>query len=188
GTGTGGTKPTACPSIEPAAGTSCTVEDHACSFANCRAPDYQSAHQLTCIDGAWTLTAESACDSGLCPTTLAPNLACDAAATPGPCPVVDACGVARTLYCVSDHWQSANEGTDDLAPAPPADGSANGDTGGALSSTSGAGGPPACPAVKPEVGASCCPPDYPAYCSYAEEDATSAGGASFLIGPGAGGA
>jgi hypothetical protein len=183
--GTGGTTSGSCPSIEPAIGAGCSEDGQSCVFVNCAAPDYRDDHTLSCFNGAWALIEEVVCDAEptSCPAT-APvrGQACDAATTPGPCTVLNACGVAELAYCMDGSWEfgSAEDRADPIIPGT------GGATGSAVAVATTGGIPelPECPVNPPTLGAACCPADYPDTCDYGT---AGSGGAEGIV-PAVGGA
>jgi len=142
-----------------------------CVFENCQPPDYNDRHQLTCLAGAWTLTALSTCEMGPCPATpTVPGSACDEDFTPGPCTFVDACAGSYEVLCIDGSWQTSVDGDSDAPypedelPAPPV---------------------PECPLYPPYLGDPCCPTAVPEVCDYTQGGPDGAAGASFIILPGA---
>ena len=173
GTGTGtGTGGTSCPNVEPAPGASCTDEGISCEFTNCVAPNFRNDHTLTCVDGAWVLADEVQCLPGCPETPPVIGDTCDAAATPGPCPVTNACGTSYA-YCSSGEWSLQSS---DRAPIP-------------NPGPNGAGGSSdiialICPNPAPAVGSDCCPSQYPSICDYTNgQGVPGAGGSGSWFAP-----
>jgi len=153
GTG-GGTGNTTCPTFEPAPGASCTDEGTSCEFTNCVAPDFRNDHTLTCVDGAWVLADEVECLPGCPETTPVIGDSCDETATPGPCPVTNACGTAYA-YCSAGEWSLQASGRVPM-PDPNPDGAGGSSSIIAL----------ICPNPAPALGSACCPSRYPTFCDY----------------------
>src|SRR5690606_15891160 len=142
-----------CPSVEPARGSSCSADGQVCIYENCGAPEYRDGHELTCLNGAWTVVGETRCED--VPIERPPNVYlgayCGAPEGTGPCTVYDACGFFREVYCTNGYWQLPK---DDEGAAPPdgfGGGSAVGTAPSATSATS-AGPLPQCPSYPPTEG------------------------------------
>jgi hypothetical protein len=164
-TGTGGTTMVpSCPSFEPAVGSTCPEPEQVCGYQNCRAPDYNDQHLLTCLNGAWTITDVTPCQVEVCPAIPpAVGSACNESVMPGPCAFANACGTYLEVECVGGAWQAT--GSDDRAapdPAPPL---------------------PVCPEYAPYLGDACCPTTVPERCDYSMSGTDGAAGASFLVNP-----
>lgn len=193
-TGTGGTNSGSCPSLEPAVGSSCASEGEQCAFVNCVAPDYRDDHTLTCLNGAWALSAEVVCEEEADQCPASPPVrgrACDEATTPGPCTAVDACGSAQLAYCTNGVWvyEAPDGDADRIAPA--AGGATVVGTAAPTGSATTGAVPepelPECPLNPPVLGSPCCPSDYPALCDYASDGSAGSSGFDAPV-PAAGGA
>jgi hypothetical protein len=173
-TGGGGTTGSDCPSLEPAAGSACPMDNRVCAYDNCAAPDYRDYHELNCVNGAWVLAFTEACPVGQCPAdTPFVGSYCNAGVTPGPCSAVDACGEVREATCFDWTWQTL----DNKLPELPGT-SAGGADGAGMDPVV-----PQCPVNPPYSGDRCCPGAVPERCDYTEGDPDGAAGASFLINP-----
>ena len=168
-TGTGGTGPSACPPLEPAAATSCVSPGMTCAYDNCVAPLYRARHTLSCLQGAWVLTSEELCEQEAsdCPEFgFFLGQTCDASLTPGPCSGTDACSSAIWAICEGGVWTRSANGQRGLPPDGGAGAGMGGAAAGAIAATGGAPIPVSCPVTPPQPGTPCCPSSVPAICDY----------------------
>ena len=163
---TGGDSPD-CPSVQPAAASSCAIEGLGCRYNNCVAPNYWDNAILICEEGAWDVVGTEACMSpDECPPYVTLGDACGWEGwqgSLGPCNGSNACGQYQA-YCIDGSWQLR---ADDPAPGAGGEGGADG-TAPSTSATTSPPPVPQCPTFPPFQGNPCCPSDVPAYCDYSE--------------------